>query len=82
MRLIGGDDGAAGGGEERHQRLLPDAEPDPAPPRSEHAPLPQGLGDEEPLPHFAVEHDVAAVVVGRPHRPQPLGPGPQGRRAQ
>ena len=42
-------------------------------------PLVQRLGDEEPLPHLAVEHDVAAVV---PHRPQPLRPGAQGGGAQ
>ncbi len=79
VRLVGGDDVTAGVGEERHQRLLPHAEPEPRAPGGEHAPLPQRLGDEEPLPHLAVEHHLAAVV---PHRPQPLGPGPQSRCTQ
>ena len=60
----------------------PTPNPTPRRPAAEHAPLPQGLGDEEPLPHLAMEHDLAGIVAGRPHRPQPLGPGPQRRRAQ
>ena len=48
--------------------LLADGEPEPAPPRPEHVPFGQGLGDEAPLPEFAVQVRVAAV-------------GPEGQRA-
>ena len=81
--LVGGHQVTALGREQRHQRLLAHAEAEARAPGREHAPLGQRLGDEQPLPHLAVQHHLAAVrAVGRPHGAQAIGPGPQGGGAQ
>ena len=79
-RLVGGDDVTPLGREQGHQGVLADAEAEATTTGGQHPALAQRLGDEEPLPHLAVQHHLALVPVAPPRagaagRPRPAARG-------